>query len=385
MATDEPDEAGAALHAGSRLSAMPVGDMFSRFHPLFGAADRLLTELPFQWELIRRNWTAQHFITLLMGALALLTGAWDLGVGELSYGGDIDHSGISLFDADSGISHVSSTTVFLLLLSLGLFIAFLILAWQHFPLMRGQAAYLLLAWLAADIGMVAAHASSPWFPASANLRAFGMAIIGNIILLFIIGIMVHRPVVETRDMHVIERHGHPDPRVMIAARRDHSLGVWTVSLMLWALMVNFSAWSGAHFVAPRPPFDDGRWLWYFVNIFSGLVVITLTMYLLWFPQMMLGGAGDAIETRRAREISRGVESNVPESVSGSCPECGKASKVERHPDGRIEIACEQAECTGSGVPREPCGDCNEELPSRIVCHGCGISTPVSDHFGEEAW
>ena len=385
MEATDPDEAGAALHAGSRLSAMQVGDMFGRYHPLFGAVDRLLAEFPFQWEMIRRNWTTQHLITLLLGVLALLAGVWDLGVGELSYGGDIDHSGISLLDPDSGISHVSSTTVFLLLLSIGLFVAFLILAWQHFPLMRGQVAYLLLAWLAVDIGMIAAHANSPWFPASASLRAWGMAIIGNIIMFLIIGVMVHRPVVETRDMHVIERHGHPDPRVMVAARRDHSLGAWTAALLFWAFVVNLSAWSAAHFVAPRPPFDDGRWFWYFVNIFSGLLVITLTMYLLWFPQMMLGGAGDAIETRRAREISRGVESIEQEAIPGACPECGEPSRVERHADGRIEIACQQSECNGSGIPRESCSDCGAEFPSRISCHACGISAPVGDHFGEEAW
>jgi len=378
------DGVGDALHADLRLSGMRVGNMFGQYHPLLGSIDRLLVEFPFHLQMLRNTWSTQHAITLLMGVLAVLAGAWDIGVGELAQGGDIDHVGISPLDPDSGISHAPSASVFLLLLGLGLFIAYLVLLWQHFPLMRSQSVYMLVAWLAVDVGLIAAHASAPGFPSGAPLAAWGMVVIGDMVLAFILVVMVHRPVIETRDLHVRERHGHPDPRVMVQAERDHSLGAWTAVIVAWAVLVNVSAWSAAHFVAPRPPFDDGRWIWYLLTLFSSIGVIALMMHILWYPQLMLGRAGEAIETRRAREISGRVE-EVEELVRGICPDCGEEASVERTGDGHTSVSCPEEDCTGSGAPRSECGECGATIPSRIVCGSCGVSAPIDDHFGEEAW
>ena len=76
---------------------------------------------------------------------------------------------------------------------------------------------------------------------------------GNMIMIFLSVFVVHRAVTETRDIHVEEKHAHPDPRLVEKAWGDHRLDVWSWSLALWALMVNIMSWSGAHAISQRPP------------------------------------------------------------------------------------------------------------------------------------
>ena len=127
--------------------------------------------------------------------------------------------------------------------------------------------------------------------------------ISNLILFFLAIVVVHRAVIETRDIHVEERHSHPDPRVVQKAWRDHSLRAWSLSLGMWMIMVNLMSWSGSHAIAQRPPIADYSDMLVAMFVVTGFLSAAFLMHVLWYPQFMLGGAEDRIQSVRAREVA----------------------------------------------------------------------------------
>ena len=72
---------------------------------------------------------------------------------------------------------------------------------------------------------------------------------GNLIMIFLAVFVVHRAVSETRDIHVEEKHAHPDPRLVERAWKDHRLEAWSASLVIWIMMINIMSWSGSHAIS----------------------------------------------------------------------------------------------------------------------------------------
>ena len=73
------------------------------WHPRLESLDRMITEFPYMYSLLRKNWTGTHLMAVGLAILGSIAGAWDLGVGELSSGGDYNTMGINPFNPDSGI------------------------------------------------------------------------------------------------------------------------------------------------------------------------------------------------------------------------------------------------------------------------------------------
>jgi len=112
------------------------------------------------------------------------------------------------------------------------------------------------------------------------------------------------------------------------------------------------------------------------------------MHLLWYPQMMLGDAGQRIQSDRAREVTRDLRGDVVEESRqpGKCPACGAATPISRQADGELEVSCAGEQCHGAGRPGERCPECAAVLPTRISCENCGTSAPVVDHLpDDDAW
>ena len=208
--------------------------------------------------------------------------------------------------------------------------------------------------------------------------------IGNLVLIFLAVIVVHRAVIETRDIHVEERHTHPDPRVVQKAWRDHSLKAWSFNLATWMIFLNISSWAGAHAVSPRPPIENDMTLYVVVYALFGIISLALLVHVLWYPQFMLGAAGDRIQSVRAREVAGEFVPKKASRSQGSCPICSADSVAVRNQDGSIQVPC--SNCEGNGAPGTACAECNTIIPARISCRECGSSTTVMSHFSRsEAW
>ena len=140
----------------------------------------------------------------------------------------------------------------LALLSLIAWIGFFALLWTKFPLMRENLIWLTIAAFAVQLGFVISHTSASDFPFAAETGDWVGFAIGNLVLIFFSVIVVHRAVIETRDIHVEERHAHPDPRVVEKAWRDHSLKAWSMNLGTWMIFLNISSWACLLYTSPSP-------------------------------------------------------------------------------------------------------------------------------------
>ena len=149
----------------------------------------------------------------------------------------------------------------LALLAIIAWVGFFSLLWTRFPLMRENLVWLSIATLAVQLGFVISHSSASDFPFDTSTGDWAGFGIGNLVLIFLAIIVVHRAVIETRDIHVEERHTHPDPRVVQKAWRDHSLKAWSLNLATWMVFLNISSWAGAHAVSPRPPIENDMTLY----------------------------------------------------------------------------------------------------------------------------
>lgn len=350
----------------------------SRLAPL----DSLIQEYTFHGKMISQQWGVTEAMIIGIGSLSIILGAWDLGIGEIASGGDYNRWG--LYGDDAGFLHVNDFSLMLALLSIIAWIGFFALLWTRFPLMRENLVWLMIATLAVQLGFVVSHSSASDFPFGTSTGDWAGFAIGNLVLIFLAVIVVHRAVIETRDIHVEERHTHPDPRVVQKAWRDHSLKAWSLNLATWMVFLNISSWAGAHAVSPRPPIENDMTLYVVIYALFGIISMALLVHVLWYPQFMLGAAGDRIQSVRAREVAGEFVPKKASRSQGSCPICSADSVAVRNQDGSIQVPC--SNCEGNGAPGTACAECNTIIPARISCRECGSSTTVMSHFSRsEAW
>ena len=350
----------------------------SRLAPL----DSLIQEYTFHGKMISQQWGVTEAMIIGIGSLSIILGAWDLGIGEIASGGDYNRWG--LYGDEAGFLHVNDFSLMLALLSIIAWIGFFALLWTRFPLMRENLVWLMIATLAVQLGFVVSHSSASDFPFGTSTGDWAGFAIGNLVLVFLAVIVVHRAVIETRDIHVEERHTHPDPRVVQKAWRDHSLKAWSLNLATWMIFLNISSWAGAHAVSPRPPIENDMTLYVVVYALFGIISMALLVHVLWYPQFMLGAAGDRIQSVRAREVAGEFVPKKASRSQGSCPICSADSVAVRNQDGSIQVPC--SNCEGNGAPGTACAECNTIIPARISCRECGSSTTVMSHFSRsEAW
>ena len=350
----------------------------SRLAPL----DSLIQEYTFHGKMISQQWGVTEAMIVGIGSLSIILGAWDLGIGEIASGGDYNRWG--LYGNEAGFLHVNDFSLMLALLSIIAWIGFFALLWTRFPLMRENLVWLMIATLAVQLGFVVSHSSASDFPFGTSTGDWAGFAIGNLVLIFLAVIVVHRAVIETRDIHVEERHTHPDPRVVQKAWRDHSLKAWSLNLATWMVFLNVSSWAGAHAVSPRPPIENDMTLYVVIYALFGIISMALLVHVLWYPQFMLGAAGDRIQSVRAREVAGEFVPKKASRSQGSCPICSADSVAVRNQDGSIQVPC--SNCEGNGAPGTSCAECNTIIPARISCRECGSSTTVMSHFSRsEAW
>ena len=350
----------------------------SRLAPL----DSLIQEYTFHGKMISQQWGVTEAMIIGIGSLSIILGAWDLGIGEIASGGDYNRWG--LYGDEAGFLHVNDFSLMLALLSIIAWIGFFALLWTRYPLMRENLVWLMIATLAVQLGFVVSHSSASDFPFGTTTGDWAGFAIGNLVLIFLAVIVVHRAVIETRDIHVEERHTHPDPRVVQKAWRDHSLKAWSFNLATWMIFLNISSWAGAHAVSPRPPIENDMTLYVVIYALFGIISMALLVHVLWYPQFMLGAAGDRIQSVRAREVAGEFVPKKASRSQGSCPICSADSVAVRNQDGSIQVPC--SNCEGNGAPGTACAECNTIIPARISCRECGSSTTVMSHFSRsEAW
>ena len=350
----------------------------SRLAPL----DSLIQEYTFHGKMISQQWGVTEAMIVGIGSLSIILGAWDLGIGEIASGGDYNRWG--LYGNEAGFLHVNDFSLMLALLSIIAWIGFFALLWTRFPLMRENLVWLMIATLAVQLGFVVSHSSASDFPFGTSTGDWAGFAIGNLVLVFLAVIVVHRAVIETRDIHVEERHTHPDPRVVQKAWKDHSLKAWSLNLAAWMVFLNISSWAGAHAVSPRPPIENDMTLYVVIYALFGIISMALLVHVLWYPQFMLGAAGDRIQSVRAREVAGEFVPKKASRSQGSCPICSADSVAVRNQDGSIQVPC--SNCEGNGAPGTACAECNTIIPARISCRECGSSTTVMSHFSRsEAW
>jgi len=386
--TVEGEDSGSTtgLQAGSeplRLTDVQLPWRFAERDERLALLDVFLEDFVFHAAMIRKQWGAGEFTCLGLALAGMVLGAWDLGIGELAGGGDYNRVGLS------GFRNLSDFSLMLALLSMIAWAGVLVTIWSRYPIMRENLVYLGIAMLAVQMGSISAHSQSPDFPNGSVARDWVILGITNLVLFFLSIVVVHRAVIETRDIHVEERHAHPDPRVVQKAWRDHSLRAWSLSLGMWMILVNLMAWSGAHAIADRPPIESYSNLVVAMFVVTGFLSAGFLMHILWYPQFMLGGAEDRIQSVRAREVAGEVAGEAPEVIpkaeQGKCPICSNNTPAIRHATGRIEVSC-TSECSGLGKPGTSCPECDSILPTRIECPSCSSNTTIVSHFSRsEAW
>ena len=372
------------LESMARLSDFTVSSRFRDINDQLAPVDSIITELRYMAYLVGKFWGSREGSMILLCLTGLVLGSWDIGIGELSSGGDYNRWGL-IGGEDSGILHMEDMALILTLLSVICWIAFIFLLWTSYPIMRENMTYMLIGMIFVQMGYIRAHSEYPDFPTGAGLSGWVWIIVVNLVMLFLSVFVVRRAVVETRDIHVQQLHFHPDPRVIERAWKDHSLVAWSLAIGIWAVFINLSFWSSTHAVAPSP--GDLRFsnLLVIVHILTGLLSSGLLLSIIWFPEFMLGSSGVRIQSTRAREVA-GEAIQQRKSEHGKCPVCNHQTSATMESAGGISIPCSKGSCAGRGPTGSKCKLCEAKIPSRIVCVNCGSNTPVGSHFGRvEAW
>jgi len=363
-----------------RLSEIELKYRFSDTNPRLEILDKFMQEFKFHSKMILNKWGVFEFSIFGVGTLAIILGSWDLGIGELKGGGDYNRWGTE------GMLFLNDLSLMLTLLSIIAWIVFIIQLLIRFPIMRENLVYMIIGMIAIQIGYVYTFAQNPNFPEEVNIGMLAPIILVNLIFTFLINFVVHKAVTETRDVHVIERHSHPDPRVVETAWKDHSLKLWSFGLGIWMILVNIFSWSSSKSVALRPISSDATvydfpWLYLICSIIS----IFLLIHIVWYPQFMLGGAEERIQTERAREVSGQLNNVISKDIQGICPICKEETAAIQDTRGKITIPCEY-NCGGVGAPGTVCEICELTLPTRINCANCNSNTTISSHFSrQDAW
>jgi hypothetical protein len=363
-----------------RLSEISLKYKISDYNERLSIIDVLREESVFHFKMISKVWGKFEFSAFGVAVIAIILGAWDLGIKELENGGDYNRYSLE------GLLFLNDLSLILTLLSIIAWIGFVIQLFIRFPIMRENLAYMFIGMIVVQIGYIYAHASTPELSLFSSLANPGV-ILANAIFVFLTIFVVHRAVVETRDVHVAERHSHPDPRIVKIAWKDHSLKLWSLGLGFWMVMVNLFSWSGSNSVSLRPTSaEDTVFNFPWIYLICNMISIFLLIHIIWYPQFMLGAAGDRIQSVRAREVSGELNINSIVKIQGICPICDEETSATRHPNGEITVPCNELQCNGIGKPGTICEECDMTLPSRIECKSCNSSTTISSHFNrQDAW
>ena len=382
MRSDGNSEAeGVALM--ERLSDHHSRSTFSNFDSRLQILDDVFSEISYSLDLIRKYWGAKELVMMAFCVSGFILGTWDIGIGEISSGGDYDRWGI--MGDESGFLHMKDLALIVSLLSLICWFGFVVMLWNSYPIMRENMLYLLIGMGFILFGFIRAHAENPDFPTGAGLSSWTWVIIANLIMLFLSTFVVRRAVVETRDIHVQRKHAHPDPRVVDRAWKDHSLFAWSIAIAIWIIFLNISFWSSTHSIAPSPGDLDFSFSLVLIHVLTGIISTFLLLTIVWFPEFMLGATEVRIQSSRAREVS-GEEVRAKKVEQGKCPVCNQKTSATMDEGGNITIPCEIEGCRGKGIVGSDCKECDSKIPTRLVCVNCGSNTPVGGHFGRvEAW
>ncbi|MGB1703763.1 MAG: hypothetical protein ACPHIE_03180 [Candidatus Thalassarchaeaceae archaeon] len=366
-----------------RLSDHHSRSTFSNFDSRLQILDDVFSEISYSLDLIRKYWGAKELVMMAFCVSGFILGTWDIGIGEISSGGDYDRWGI--MGDESGFLHMKDLALIVSLLSLICWLGFVVMLWNSYPIMRENMLYLLIGMGFILFGFIRAHAENPDFPTGAGLSSWTWVIIANLIMLFLSIFVVRRAVVETRDIHVQRKHAHPDPRVVDRAWKDHSLFAWSIAIAIWIIFLNISFWSSTHSIAPSPGDLDFSFSLVLIHVLTGIIATFLLLTIVWFPEFMLGATEVRIQSSRAREVS-GEEVRAKKVEQGKCPVCNQKTSATMDEDGNITIPCEIEGCRGKGIVGSDCKECDSKIPTRLVCVNCGSNTPVGGHFGRvEAW
>ena len=366
-----------------RLSDHHSRSTFSNFDSRLQILDDVFSEISYSLDLIRKYWGAKELVMMAFCVSGFILGTWDIGIGEISSGGDYDRWGI--MGDESGFLHMKDLALIVSLLSLICWLGFVVMLWNSYPIMRENMLYLLIGMGFILFGFIRAHAENPYFPTGAGLSSWTWVIIANLIMLFLSTFVVRRAVVETRDIHVQRKHAHPDPRVVDRAWKDHSLFAWSIAIAIWIIFLNISFWSSTHSIAPSPEDLDFSFSLVLIHVLTGIIATFLLLTIVWFPEFLLGATEVRLQSSRAREVS-GEEVRAKKVEQGKCPVCNQKTSATMDEDGNITIPCEIEGCRGKGIVGSDCKECDSKIPTRLVCVNCGSNTPVGGHFGRvEAW
>ena len=371
-----------------RLSDHPRREIFSKIDSRLRNLDDLVSEIDYSFNLIKKYWGVKELVMMAFCVSGFILGTWDIGIGEISSGGDYDRWGI--MGDESGFLHIKDLALIVSLLSLICWLGFVVMLWNSYPIMRENMVYLLIGMGFILFGFIRAHAENPDFPTGAGLGSWTWVLIANLIMLFLSTFVVRRAVVETRDIHVQRKHAHPDPRVIDRAWKDHSLFAWSSAIAIWIVFLNISFWSSTHSIAPSPGDLDFSFSLVLIHVITGMLATFLLLTIVWFPEFMLGATEVRIQSSRAREVS-GEEIQIKEVEQGKCPVCNQNTSATMERDAqeterKITMPCELEGCSGNGLVGSDCEECGRKIPTRAVCINCGSNTPVGDHFGRvEAW
>ena len=341
--------------------------------PLATGTQRIVTELTFQFRLLRAEWDQRHYSLILFGVVAFLMGSLSP---EISTGGDATLSGMD------GITSISGFQFFQMLISILLWTWFLYRTLMIFPIMKVHSVSLLIMWNLFMASQVFYHQNNPSFPIGINpadmMSGTLLALIAGFFLYFF-----WKAVIETRDLHVEVHHLHEDVRVMETEMAEHSLMAWSAVFIGWLVLIITSTWAGVHHVST---YGDQQLSTLLLHLISGLVSIPVFLMVLWFPQRMLGGKG-RIQTKAAIQANlnlSGQSLRPPEQAA--CPECAEPVPLIRSEEGTLMHPCLATGCSTSVAVGTTCPTCNQSMPSRISCKACGVNAPAMDFMpDQEAW
>ena len=236
--------------------------------------------------------------------------------------------------------------------------------------------------------MILFHQNNTDFPVDLKLADMMWGTLILLIVFFLLYSFV-KAVIETRDLHVEMFHVNEDVRVMEAAMSEHSLRGWAAMLGIWLGTIMFSSWAGAHFISERVALPDSdRTLYLILHVISGLLIIPMFMWIVWFPQRMLGD-NTRVRTKAAvlAEADLLGEGSVGKAASqANCPECDAPQQISLNSSGEITMPCPVSGCTASGIIGSECSKCGESIPTRHSCDSCGVNAPVIEYLPDmEAW
>lgn len=342
--------------------------------PMADAVNTVRKELVFQWKLLRNEWNRAHYMTIGFGFLALVLGSVS---SELWNGGDAKITGLD------GVLAINGFQFFQMLVSIICWGWFAYQALMLFPVMRVHAISLLVMWNGLIGAQIFFHRNNPTFPAGFSLADM---MEGTLVLLVVFFFLFFfwKAVVETRDLHVEINHLHEDVRVMEEALAEHSLRGWTTVFGAWIMLIMISAWAGLHHVSS---FGDSNVGFLVLHLLTGLPAIPLLLFVLWYPQRMLGNQ-TSVRTRAAVDASLEMEGGgqLLQSIGATCPECGAASNLGLNKSGELVYPCLAEGCNTPTLVGTNCLTCSEPMPNRIACPSCGVNAPALDYMpDQEAW